>query len=77
MDENFLLNRPRALRLLERMKAENRSWALYVFSSDNAIKKYSIQELVELGISWIWMGLESPKSSYTKLKDTDTQVLAA
>ena len=77
MDENFLLNRPRALRLLERMKAENRSWALYVFSSANAIKKYSIQELVELGISWIWMGLESPKSSYTKLKDTDTQVLAA
>ena len=77
MDENFLLNRPRAMRLLERMKAENRSWALYVFSSANAIKKYSIQELVELGISWIWMGLESPKSSYTKLKDTDTQVLAA
>ena len=77
MDENFLLNRPRAMRLLERMKAENRSWALYVFSSANAIKKYSYQELVELGISWIWMGLESPKSSYAKLKDTDTQRLAA
>jgi radical SAM superfamily enzyme YgiQ (UPF0313 family) len=77
MDENFLLNRPRALRLLERMKAENRSWALYVFSSANAIKKYTIDELVQLGISWIWMGLESPKSTYTKLKDTDTQVMAA
>ncbi|HEU5400068.1 MAG TPA: B12-binding domain-containing radical SAM protein [Terriglobales bacterium] len=77
MDENFLLNRPRALRLLERMKADNRSWALYVFSSANAIKKYSYEELVQLGISWIWMGLESPKSSYSKLKDTDTHVLAA
>jgi radical SAM superfamily enzyme YgiQ (UPF0313 family) len=77
MDENFLLNRPRALRLLERMKAENRSWALYVFSSANAIKKYTIDELVQLGVSWIWMGLESPKSSYAKLKDTDTQALAA
>jgi radical SAM superfamily enzyme YgiQ (UPF0313 family) len=77
MDENFLLNRPRALRLLERMKAENRSWALYVFSSANAIKKYSIEELVQLGVSWIWMGLESPNSSYVKLKDTDTQVMAA
>jgi radical SAM superfamily enzyme YgiQ (UPF0313 family) len=77
MDENFLLNRPRALRLLERMKADNRSWALYVFSSANAIKKYSIEELVQLGISWIWMGLESPNSTYSKLKDTDTHVLAA
>jgi radical SAM superfamily enzyme YgiQ (UPF0313 family) len=77
MDENFLLNRPRALRLLERMKAENRSWAFYLFSSANAIKKYTIEELVQLGVSWIWMGLESPKSSYTKLKDTDTQALTA
>jgi len=77
MDENFLLNRPRALRLLERMKADNRSWAFYVFSSANAIKKYSIEELVQLGVSWVWMGLESPKSTYTKLKDTDTQALAA
>ena len=76
MDENFLLNRPRALRLLELMKADNRSWALYVFSSANAIKKYSYEELVQLGISWIWMGLESPKSSYSKLKDTDTHALA-
>ncbi len=77
MDENFLLNRPRAMRLLERMKADNRSWALYVFSSANAIRKYSIEELVQLGISWIWMGLESPNSTYSKLKDTDTHALAA
>ncbi len=76
MDENFLLNRPRALQLLARMKEGNKSWALYVFSSANAIRKYSIKELVELGISWVWMGLESPKSNYAKLKDTDTIQLA-
>jgi radical SAM superfamily enzyme YgiQ (UPF0313 family) len=76
MDENFLLNRPRALQLLARMKEGNKSWALYVFSSANAIRKYSVQELVELGISWVWMGLESPKSNYAKLKDTDTVKLA-
>ena len=77
MDENFLLNRPRALRLLDRMKADNRSWALYVFSSANAIQKYSMEELVQLGVSWIWMGLESPKSTYSKLQDTDTHRLTA
>lgn len=77
MDENFLLNRPRALRVLELMKAQNRSWALYVFSSANAIRKYTMEELVQLGVSWIWMGLESPKSSYAKLQNTDTQALTA
>ncbi len=72
MDENFLLNRPRALQLLERMKHAGKSWALYIFSSANAIRKYTMQELVELGISWIWMGLESPRSSYSKLHGADT-----
>jgi radical SAM superfamily enzyme YgiQ (UPF0313 family) len=77
MDENFLLNRPRAMRLLERMKDANKAWALYVFSSINAIRKYTMEELVQLGVSWIWVGLESPKSSYAKLKDADTRAIAA
>jgi len=75
MDENFLLHRPRALRLLELMKAAGKSWELSVFASANAIRKYSMQELVELGVSWLWMGLESPKSSYSKLTNTDTHQL--
>ncbi len=77
MDENFLLQRPRALRLLERMKQSGKSWSLYVFSSVNAIRKYSMEELVQLGISWIWLGLESPNSTYSKLREADTRTLAA
>ena len=72
MDENFLLNRPRAMQLLKRMKEGQKSWALYVFSSANALRKYTPQELVELGISWVWMGLESPNSTYSKLDGADT-----
>ncbi len=72
MDENFLLNRKRAMELLDRMKQEKKSWTFYVFSSANAIRKYTMQELVELGVSWIWMGLESPHSGYSKLAGTDT-----
>ena len=71
MDENFLLHRERALGLLARMKEAGKSWEFSVFSSANAIRKYTMPELVELGISWIWMGLESPKSGYSKLKGTD------
>ncbi len=77
MDENFLLHKRRALELLERMKEHQKPWALYVFSSANAINQYSIRELVELGVSWIWMGLESPHSGYAKLKGQDTLSLAA
>ncbi len=71
MDENFLLYRARAMQLLERMKQEHKSWELAVFASANALRKYTMQELVELGISWVWIGLESPDSSYGKLHGTD------
>ncbi len=77
MDENFLLNRPRAMQLLDRMKAAGKSWSLYVFSSVNAIRQYSMDELVQLGVSWIWLGLESPRSSYAKLRNSHTHSLAA
>ncbi len=75
MDENFLLYKARAMELLEHMKAKGKAWSLYVFSSANAIRKYRIRELVELGISWIWLGLEAPKSAYAKLRDSDTMTL--
>jgi radical SAM superfamily enzyme YgiQ (UPF0313 family) len=75
MDENFLLHRERAMRLLDLMKAGNKSWALSVFASANAIRKYTMQELVELGVSWLWMGLESPKAGYSKLQGSDTRQL--
>ena len=75
MDENFLLHRERALRLLERMKEARKSWTMSVFASANAIRKYTMQELVELGVSWLWMGLESPRAGYTKLQGSDTREL--
>ncbi len=75
MDENFLLHRTRAMRLLELMKQAGKSWELSVFASANAIRKYTMLELVELGVSWVWMGLESPKSSYSKLQGKDVRQL--
>lgn len=75
MDENFLLHRKRALELLECMREKTKSWALYVFSSVNAIRKYTMEELVALGVSWIWLGLESPHSGYAKLQGSDTRSL--
>lgn len=75
MDENFLLHRKRALRLLERMKENGKAWSLYVFSSANALRLYSDEELVGLGVSWVWLGLEGEESAYAKLAGTDTRAL--
>ena len=72
MDENFLLYKRRAVELLDCMKRHQKAWALYVFSSANAIRKYDIRELVELGVEWIWLGLESSEADYAKLKGADT-----
>jgi len=77
MDENFLLNKRRAMELLAYMKRDGKSWEFYVFSSANAIAKYTMDELVELGISWVWMGLESPESGYCKLDGVDTLAMTA
>jgi radical SAM superfamily enzyme YgiQ (UPF0313 family) len=72
MDENFLLYKKRALELLACMQRENKAWSMYVFSSANAIRQYTMRQLVELGVSWVWMGFESPRAGYAKLKDVDT-----
>ncbi len=75
LDENFLLHRKRALRLLELMEEHQKSWALNVFSSARVIKSYTIEQLVSLGIIWVWMGLEGKDNQYRKLNDIDTRKL--
>ncbi len=72
MDENFLLYRPRALRLLELMEQEDKSWGLQVFSSANVVRSYSLEQLIRLGLSWLWVGLEGEGSGYSKLTRIDT-----
>ena len=75
LDENFLLHRKRTLRLLELMEKNGKSWALNVFSSARVLQSYSIEQLVGLGIIWVWMGLEGESSTYRKLEDVDTRKL--
>ncbi len=77
LDENFLLHRERALGLLEQMKIHGKSWALYVFSSARVLHSYTMEQLVELGISWVWMGLEGKQSQYAKLAGIETRALVS
>lgn len=75
MDENFLLYKKRALELLDLMKRHAKSWSMFVFSSANAIRKYDLRQLVELGVSWVWIGFESQAAGYAKLAGADTVTL--
>jgi len=77
MDENFLFHRKRALRLLELMEARDKSWALNVFSSARVLRSYTMNQLIGLGIGWVWMGLEGRQSKYAKLSGIDSQALVA
>lgn len=75
LDENFLLYRKRALRLLELMAANGKNWSLSVFSSARVLKSYSMDQLLGLGVGFVWMGLEGEESAYDKLKGVDTLAL--
>ena len=75
LDENFLLHRKRALRLLELMKENNKTWSLSVFSSARVLQSYDLEQLVGLGVSFVWMGLEGEDSQYAKLGGIDTRRL--
>lgn len=75
LDENFLFYRTKVLRLLQLMEEYEKSWSFYVFCSANVLRAYSIDQLVRLGVRWLWMGLEGKNSSYTKLDGTDTREL--
>ena len=77
MDENFLLQ-PRPRHGTARLHEEGTTRAGRSTSSPRPTPSADTpwSELVELGISWVWMGLESPNSTYSKLNGTDTVELA-
>jgi radical SAM superfamily enzyme YgiQ (UPF0313 family) len=74
-DENFLAYKKKILRLLQLMEEYEKSWSLYIFSSVNVIRSYSMDELVRLGVKWLWMGIEGRDSAYEKIGGADTRKL--
>jgi len=59
MDENFLKDTRRARELLERMEREQRFFKFQIFSSAEAIMAFGLDELVRLGVTFVWMGVET------------------
>jgi radical SAM superfamily enzyme YgiQ (UPF0313 family) len=71
LDEDFLLNRRRAMEFRERVLAGGRTLSIFAFASIKAISQYTIDELVEMGIDGLWIGYEGTRSGYAKQQGRD------
>jgi len=76
LDENFLKMKDRALELLELMERHGRRFTFAIFSSAETLKGIGdLDILVRLGVTFIWIGVESKKQLYAKNKNTDFGIL--
>ncbi len=66
-DEDFLLDQKRGRGFLEAIRnSDLPPLSMSVFSSVKALSQYTAEELVEMGIDWIWIGYEGKRSGYSK-----------
>jgi len=77
MDENFLKDRERAMELLELMEKHGRFFGFHIFSSAEAITAFGVDNLVRLGVNFLWIGVESSnqKGNYAKNTGIDPRAL--
>ena len=66
-DENFLVDEARARRLADRCEATGRHFEFFTFASVRSLASYSAEELVRIGVSAVWIGLEGKQAGYDKL----------
>ncbi len=66
LDEDFLLNRRRAMEFRECVMEGGRSVSIFAFSSVKAISQYTVEEILEMGIDGFWIGYEGTRSNYAK-----------
>jgi len=77
MDENFLKDRERALRLLELIEQHRRFFRFHIFSSAEAITAFGVDNMLRLGVTMCWIGFESQsrQSAFAKNAGIDTRAL--
>ena len=66
IDEDFLLNKRRAMEFRECVLQGGRQPSIFAFSSIKAISQYKVEEILEMGIDGFWIGYEGTRSNYAK-----------
>ena len=66
IDEDFLLNKKRAMQFRECVMKGGKTLSIFAFSSVKAISQYTVEEILEMGIDGFWIGYEGTRSGYAK-----------
>jgi haloalkane dehalogenase len=66
IDEDFLLNKKRAMQFREAVMKSGKTLSIFAFSSVKAISQYTVEEILEMGIDGFWIGYEGTRSNYAK-----------
>jgi len=75
LDEDFLLNKRRALEFRECVLRGGKALSLFAFASIKAISQYTVEQIVEMGIDGLWIGYEGTRSGYAKQQGRATDEL--
>ena len=66
IDEDFLLNKKRAMEFRDCVMKSGKTLSIFAFSSIKAISQYTVEEILEMGIDGFWIGYEGTRSGYAK-----------
>ena len=66
LDEDFLLNKKRAMEFRDCVIKSGKTLSIFAFSSIKAISQYTVEEILEIGIDGFWIGYEGTRSGYAK-----------
>ena len=75
LDENFLKRPQRARELLDLMERHEKDWTFCLFSSAETINDVGLDFLVRLGVTMIWVGVESEVDIFEKNQGVDFKAL--
>ena len=67
-DEEFLIDHKRARDFLAAVRTIDKIPSLSIFASMRALSRFTVEEIVEMGIDWIWIGFEGKKAGYSKME---------
>jgi radical SAM superfamily enzyme YgiQ (UPF0313 family) len=68
LDEDFLLDKRRAMEFREHVLRAGKALSIFAFASIKALSQYRIEEILEMGIDGVWIGYEGARSGYAKQK---------
>ncbi len=66
LDEDFLLNKKRALEFRDCVLEGGKPLSIFVFASVRAISQYTVTQILEMGIDGVWIGYEGTRSGFAK-----------